>query len=86
MDWRNRKLPRLQLHFRVAQATHLSWEAMGETVNWGKYNCRRCSTEYIVNDGTWRLCSPELCHDCVEYLETLHAAIPVDRDGNETKQ
>ena len=52
----------------------------------GVYACRRCKKEYIVNDGTWRLCTPDLCQDCVEYLDTLHAMIPVDKDGKDVAQ
>lgn len=42
----------------------------------GVYTCQRCKQEYIVNDGTWRRCSPEFCHECLAYLDQQHALIP----------
>lgn len=53
-----------------------------QTISFGVYTCGRCKKEYIVNDGTWRLCTPEFCHDCYEYLNTLYALI----SDPETKQ
>lgn len=35
-------------------------------VFYGVYQCGMCGKEYTVNDGTWRLCTPEVCHDCYE--------------------
>jgi hypothetical protein len=37
-------------------------------VTFGRYVCARCSKEYFVEDGTWRRCTPEFCHDCIEHL------------------
>jgi hypothetical protein len=32
----------------------------------GSYVCVNCSKDYLVNEvDTWRLCTPELCHDCL---------------------
>lgn len=40
----------------------------------GAYRCTRCSKTYTVNEpGTWRLCSPLLCHDC---YDPLHKRLP----------
>jgi hypothetical protein len=34
-------------------------------LKWGSYKCQRCGKDYNVNEpGTWRLCTPEICHDC----------------------
>jgi hypothetical protein len=51
---------------------------MSETIapQFGVYSCNRCKKEYIVNDGTWRLCSPEFCHDCFEHLNKQYALLP----------
>ncbi len=40
----------------------------GERYWFGVYTCRRCKVEFTVNDGTWRLCTPDLCHDCIEHI------------------
>lgn len=45
-------------------------------VRCGVYVCQRCNSTYIVNDGTWRPCSPEFCHDCLEYLQKQYALLP----------
>lgn len=37
-----------------------------DTIQWGKYTCQRCQKEYIFNDGTWRLCTTEFCHGCLQ--------------------
>ena len=37
-------------------------------VYFGVYECQRCKKAYTVNDGTWRHCTPDLCHDCCEWL------------------
>lgn len=55
-------------------------------VRHGSYKCQRCGKDYIVNDGTWRRCSPAFCHDCIEHLEKQYASVPVDKDGKDTKQ
>ena len=49
---------------------------MSDTIQYGSYVCRRCKKDYIVNDGTWRLCTPEFCHDCYEHLNKQHALLP----------
>lgn len=37
----------------------------------GVYDCRRCRERYVVNDGTWRLCSPTLCQSCYAVVEAI---------------
>lgn len=62
---------------------------MSDTVQaivFGSYICNRCKKDYIVNDGTWRLCTPEFCHDCLEHLEKQYARVPVDKDGKDLAQ
>lgn len=55
-------------------------------IQFGSYICNRCKKDYIVNDGTWRLCTPEFCHDCLEHLEKQYAMVPVDKDGKDLAQ
>ena len=31
--------------------------------------------DYIVNDGTWRICTPEFCQGCLEHLSKQHALV-----------
>jgi hypothetical protein len=50
------------------------------------YRCRRCGGDYMVNDGTWRECTPDLCQSCVEQLAKMYALVPIGIDGQETKQ
>ncbi len=52
----------------------------------GRYKCQRCSKWYIVNDGTWRRCTPEFCQDCMEFLDDQFAWVPVDKDGKDIQQ
>ena len=59
---------------------------MSDTICWGVYTCRRCKRDYTVNDGTWRLCTPEFCQDCYGFLKTLYALVPVDKDGKDVQQ
>lgn len=47
-----------------------------QMLQFGVYTCRRCKQEYTVNDGTWRLCTPEFCHDCLEHLSKQTALLP----------
>ena len=49
--------------------------AMSDGIMCGSYVCARCARVYVVNDPTWRLCTPEFCHDCLEYLNTQYATI-----------
>jgi hypothetical protein len=36
----------------------------------GVYDCFMCGAAYTVNDpGSYRLCSPDYCHDCYEMPE-----------------
>ena len=49
---------------------------MTQVICWGVYTCNRCSKEYTVNEpDSWRPCTSDLCHDCVEYLNTLHVRV-----------
>ena len=48
---------------------------MSDGIMCGSYVCARCARVYVVNDPTWRLCTPEFCHDCLEYLNTQYATI-----------
>lgn len=54
--------------------------------SFGVYTCQRCKAEYTVNDGTWRLCTPDFCHDCYAHLKAQYALIPVDKDGKDVPQ
>lgn len=54
----------------------MSRAGSANTIEFGRYKCRRCGKDYIFNDGTWRRCTGELCHDCCEHLETLYALVP----------
>lgn len=47
-----------------------------QSVEFGIYRCNRCGKEYTVNDGTWRRCSPEFCHDCLEHLNKQTVVLP----------
>jgi hypothetical protein len=44
---------------------------MANEIRFGCYTCVRCEKDYFVNDGTWRSCSPQFCHDCIEHLKDL---------------
>ena len=50
----------------------------------GSYVCVRCAKTYLVND-EWGPCTPEFCHACTKHLESLHALVPVDENGEELK-
>lgn len=55
---------------------------MSDVLTVGVYVCIGCAKTYLVNEGTWRLCTPELCHDCL-----AKAAAKVNTQiGNERAQ
>lgn len=50
---------------------------MSDTVSFGSYVCDRCSAMYFVNEPTsWRRCTLEFCHDCLEHLEKQSCVLP----------
>ena len=59
---------------------------MTNKVYFGVYKCQRCGKDYTVNDGTWRQCTPDFCHDCYEHLGEQYAWIPVNKDGKDFAQ
>ena len=58
----------------------------GAVVHFGVYDCSRCGERYIVNDGTWRLCTADFCHACFAHLKAQYALIPVDKNGKDIVQ
>jgi len=52
----------------------------GQRVYFGVYTCLRCQKDYTVDDGTWRRCTPDYCHDCVEVI--VQGATPSDVPSN----
>jgi hypothetical protein len=43
------------------------------------YVCQRCAKPYLVNEpNSWRLCTPEFCHDCYEHLSKQWALVNDD--------
>lgn len=48
-------------------------------IQYGVYQCVRCGKTYTVNDpGSWRLCTPEFCHDCLEHLNAQWFVEPLN--------
>lgn len=54
---------------------------MPERIFYGHYVCQRCGRGYTVNDGTWRQCTPDFCHGCLEYLNKQTVLLP-DHEPN----
>ena len=60
----------------MAEMTATTHPDMPHMAYFGSYECRRCGKEYIVNDGTWRLCTSDFCHDCLEFLNKQTRVLP----------
>lgn len=55
-------------------------------ISYGHYVCQRCGKGYLVNDGTWRRCTSDFCHDCMEHLDDQFAWVPIDKNGKDVPQ
>lgn len=75
MAYRERRAPMQKVRWQERNAM-VALNVNESELQFGKYTCQRCEAEYIVNDGTWRICTPEFCHSCTEYLSKQTVLLP----------
>jgi len=46
------------------------------------YSCKACKVAYTVDEPfSWRVCSPDFCHDCYADLEKVRRLLPQHGEG-----